>query len=149
MNIFASMCVEWNTYLNVASEIYALRPCMRRSVRAIMPLEMRQIHERLNNTFNGVQQPAGGASGEIIYGVTIRHILDYGYYKSGAHTPPAEVGIGESIFDDRLVPAGPDFPSARPGHLQQSTDLQGDVALTDGLMRSPTRPSKATARHEG
>lgn len=90
---------------DVAVEIYALRPCAGHGVRHVMAQELNQIHNKVYNMFSRVDQPAIHDSQQLlstiegtsldeskmvpllditsfqVFQVTIRHVLDYVYYK--------------------------------------------------------------------
>ncbi|EGZ20342.1 hypothetical protein PHYSODRAFT_496661 [Phytophthora sojae] len=114
--------------LDVVVEIYALRPCMGKSVSLSMPQELRQKHEQVYNKFNGVGQVAVRESTPILEEVgakrldetqllpllditsfevsmlPIHHILDYVYYKDGGRSPPDGVLFG---FSTKFKPCQP------------------------------------------
>ncbi|KAI9980576.1 hypothetical protein PInf_009878 [Phytophthora infestans] len=146
-----------NSIQDVAVEIYVLRPCGGRGVGLIMPLELKQRHEKIYNKFNGVGQPAvrdstallaevGSASIDEsklaplldvtsfkVYQVTIQHILDYVYYKDGKRTAPPEIKLGDSIFS--LI-SEDDNSQDRSRSNRRELNPQSEPVFSDGLSDS-------------
>ncbi|EGZ26932.1 hypothetical protein PHYSODRAFT_444814, partial [Phytophthora sojae] len=157
--------------LDVAVEIYALRPCMGKSVSLIMPQELRQKHEQVYNKFNGVGQVAVRESTPILEEVgakhldetqllpllditsfevsmlPIHHILDYVYYKDGGRTPPDGVLFGESIFDQvQAVPARPQANSEGAGTGAELSDGLSESQEDSSDEPTPPRRSNVSAQ---
>ncbi|OWY98719.1 hypothetical protein PHMEG_00030448 [Phytophthora megakarya] len=92
---------------DVAVEVYALQPC----TSLVMAQEMMQQHQWVYNVFNGVDQTAIHDTRKIpsniganfatrlrrfdITRLSIRHILDYVFYKEGGRPSPAVVVFGD------------------------------------------------------
>lgn len=146
-----------NSIQDVAVEIYVLRPCGGRGVGLIMPLELKQRHEKIYNKFNGVGQPAVRDSTALlaevgstsidesklvplldvtsfkVYQVTIQHILDYVYYKDGKRTAPPEIKLGDSIFS---LPSEDDNSQDRSRSNRRELNPQSEPVFSDGLSDS-------------
>ncbi|EEY70524.1 uncharacterized protein PITG_05949 [Phytophthora infestans T30-4] len=146
-----------NSIQDVAVEIYVLRPCGGRGVGLIMPLELKQRHEKIYNKFNGVGQPAVRDSTALlaevgstpidesklvplldvtsfkVYQVTIQHILDYVYYKDGKRTAPPEIKLGDSIFN---LPSEDDNSQDRSRSNRRELNPQSEPVFSDGLSDS-------------
>ncbi|EEY60373.1 uncharacterized protein PITG_12780 [Phytophthora infestans T30-4] len=146
-----------NSIQDVAVEIYVLRPCGGRGVGLIMPLELKQRHEKIYNKFNGVGQPAVRDSTALlaevgstsidesklvplldvtsfkVYQVTIQHILDYVYYKDGKRTAPPEIKLGDSIFS---LPSEDDNSQDRSRWNRRELNPQSEPVFSDGLSDS-------------
>ena len=120
-------------------EAYALRPCQGRAVADVMIGEMVSLHEAAVGHFTGkgraatrktktilskLQAPPVDESlrvplydltaGSVVF-VSLKHILDFTYYKDGKRAIPKNVTVGETIFGE----PGP-FELARPGTRQAS-----------------------------
>ncbi|KAE9240128.1 hypothetical protein PF004_g7638 [Phytophthora fragariae] len=137
---------------DVAVEVYALRPCLGQSTSHLMAAEVKAKHEKkLYNRFIGINITATRDSKVLLNAVgakavdeskiipllditsfevtevTIRHILDFVYYKEGGRTPPTGMSFGDTIFD-QMVPEA--VIEARP------TVQESELALSDGLSDS-------------
>ncbi|KAI9985749.1 hypothetical protein PInf_024514 [Phytophthora infestans] len=143
-----------NSIQDVAVEIYVLRPCGGRGVGLIMPLELKQRHEKIYNKFSGVGQLAVRDSTALlaevgstpidesklvplldvtsfkVYQVTIQHILDYVYYKDGKRTAPPEIKLGDSIFN---LPSEDDNSQDRSRSNRRELNPQSEPVFSDGL----------------
>ncbi|EGZ12429.1 hypothetical protein PHYSODRAFT_517745, partial [Phytophthora sojae] len=127
-----------DTTQDVAVEIYAF----------VMAGEMRQIHDKVYNKFNGIDQPAIRDATQLLEGVrsdeldearilplldignfaiaevSVQHILDYVYYKDGGRPHPSEAIFGDTIFDKPIAQQEPRTLAAT------------EVVLSDGLSDS-------------
>ncbi|KAG6951371.1 hypothetical protein JG688_00013763, partial [Phytophthora aleatoria] len=138
-----------DSIFDVAVEIYSLRPCSGRGVGLVMPLELKQMHDTVYKMFNGVGQSA-------VTQVTIRHILNYVFYKDGGRFPPLGMVFGDSIFDP--VPVGSEghdtgrhgvtSPMTRTEVVQNDglSDSDDDAADPDDVIQSPTEPATKRRR---
>eukprot|EP00644_Phytophthora_capsici_P011692 jgi/Phyca11/123277/e_gw1.50.286.1 len=102
---------ESDSFQDIPVEIYALRPCAQRGASAIMPGELKRIHQEMYQKFNGIDQaavrdvnelttdartsgvdeatvlPIFDVSSSELSHVTVKQILDHVYYKDGKRTP--------------------------------------------------------------
>lgn len=136
----------------VETDVFALRPCADLPVVDIMPGEVRSIHQLALDAFNGVAGPATRDSSSIrqqvnafpideaqcvpIYRLnagsvvllSVKHILDFLFYKVGNRPAPRDVTFGATIYDHGLVnPTSSPTASIRlPYRLRQLWRLCGD-----------------------
>ncbi|KAJ8556596.1 hypothetical protein ON010_g9370 [Phytophthora cinnamomi] len=117
--------------LDVAVEVYALRPCGGKSVSLIMLQEPRQSNKNEIGE-EGLHEmqllPLLDITNFEVGKLPIRHILDFVYYKDGGYSPPAGVTFGDLIFD--LV------QPVTSRSEDESSDVGVEVLLSDGLSDS-------------
>lgn len=113
---------------DLAVETYALRLCAGRGVCELMASEMRTLHHRACDMFNGVNGlairdskvlssllgarptdedalvPLLDIANSEVSNVQVRYMLAFVYYHEGGRDPPASVSLSASIFD---VPSSP------------------------------------------
>ncbi|EGZ11848.1 hypothetical protein PHYSODRAFT_516942 [Phytophthora sojae] len=150
-----------DTTQDVAVEIYALQPCAGQSTSFVMAREMRQIHDKVYNKFNGIDQPAIRDATQLLEGVrsdeldeaqilplldignfaiaevSVQHILDYVYYKDGGRPHPSEAIFGDTIFDKPIAQQEPRTLAAT------------EVVLSDGLSDSDDDAADPPTAHSG
>ncbi|KAG1687760.1 hypothetical protein DVH05_004629 [Phytophthora capsici] len=102
---------------DLSVEIYALRPCALCGTSAIMPRELKQIHEKVYKKFNGTDQAAVRNVHDLV--VDSHHV----FYKDGNRTPPPGLVLQDSIFTE-----------ATPSADEVNTTAQLEVS--DGLSDS-------------
>ncbi|KAG1684973.1 hypothetical protein DVH05_000542 [Phytophthora capsici] len=121
-DVVESIPYKSDSFQDIPVEIYALRPCAQRGASAIMPGELKRIHQEMYQKFNGIDQaavrdvnelttdartsgvdeatvlPIFDVSSSELSHVTVKQILDHVYYKDGKRTPPPGLVLHESIF---------------------------------------------------
>jgi CRISPR/Cas system CSM-associated protein Csm2 small subunit len=141
----------------VAVEIYALQPRGDQSTSLLMASEMKQLHAKVYNELNGIDGAAlrdstvllddvGGkpcdetrrlplldTTSFKMYQVTVRHILDYVFYKEGGRSHTAGMTFVDTIFDDAESKAiNMAATASRP--VEASSGIE--VVLSDALSDS-------------
>ncbi|KAG1694392.1 hypothetical protein DVH05_021472 [Phytophthora capsici] len=150
---------------DLSAEIYALRPCALCGTSAIMPRELKQIHEKVYKKFNGTDQAAVRSvhdlvvdsrmkpidesavlpifdvtNSEICY-VSVKHILDHIFYKDGNRTPPPGLVLQDSIFTEE-TPSADDVNTTAQLEVSDGlsdSDDDGDRLLPSQLRRATER----------
>ncbi|ETN07628.1 hypothetical protein PPTG_12971 [Phytophthora nicotianae INRA-310] len=136
---------------DVSVEIYALRPCASCGTSAVMPRELKQIHEKVYKKFNGADQIALRNVDELVVDarvkpvneavilpifditnselchVSVNYILDHVFYKDGNRPPPEGLVLNDSIFT--AVDSVTDV-------VNTPTQLELNESLNDGLSDS-------------
>ncbi|GMF49115.1 unnamed protein product [Phytophthora fragariaefolia] len=110
------------TFHDLAVEAYALRPCSLRVTSEIMSGDVKKIHQKIYDKFNGIGQspvrdvrdlvlgphsavadetaivPIFDVASSELYQVSGKPILDQVFYKEGGRNPPPGVTLRDSIF---------------------------------------------------
>jgi hypothetical protein len=149
----ASIVHAAHSIQDVVVEIYDLRPCGGQSTSLLMASEMKQLHAKVYNKFNGVggttlalladvggklcdetwRLPLLDITSFEMSQVTVYHILDYVFYKECGRSHPAGMTFGDTIFDEAESSACTVVATAsRPVAAPSGTE----VVLSDGLSDS-------------
>ncbi|KAJ8524546.1 hypothetical protein ON010_g16572 [Phytophthora cinnamomi] len=131
---------------DLAVEIYALSPCSLRGTSELMSGEVKLIHQKIYDKFNGIGQspvrevcdlvlgpritvadetvvvPIFDVASSELYQVSVKHILDQVFYNDGGRNPPPGVTLRDSIFTNT--------------NESSSAEPTTEIVLSDGLSDS-------------